>query len=275
MGNVDSDFFRTKLLVRRNLIHKNHSYLYFSSNEDLKSLFGYFDFRDMNVLSVVGSGDQAFHFINKGVTSIDLYDKNKLSFYYFYLRMWIIDYYNSFYPEYPFSEDYFYKLFDHVNLGSEEEENALLYWKKCVDEFDLKEIGRMFFIKYCRSKNVIRNVTGLNSKIKNSKYRLYNCDISSDINFDKTYDVIFISNIIDHLANIDEVRQFKDNLLSLLNDNGIIISSKIFSCDISKNEQEVFCDDFDIHTLILNDNNDICTKYLPGYYYVKKKNNYL
>lgn len=47
---------------------------------------------------MLGSGDQAFHFLNRDAKSVDVFDINRLSIYYYYLRIWLIKYMNEFYP---------------------------------------------------------------------------------------------------------------------------------------------------------------------------------
>ena len=48
--------------------------------------------------TVLASGDQAFYFYDNGAKKVDLFDINKLSIYYYYLRVWIIKYLGRFYP---------------------------------------------------------------------------------------------------------------------------------------------------------------------------------
>ena len=71
---------------------KCYDSLYFSSNENFNNLFSSFDFKDKDVFSIVGSGDQALYFYNQGARQVDLYDINIVSIYYYYLRLWCIKY---------------------------------------------------------------------------------------------------------------------------------------------------------------------------------------
>ena len=63
----------------------NYNLLFSSSNELLKPIFSNFDFKGSDVLSVLGSGDQAFHFFKAKVGKLDLFDINKLTIYNMYL----------------------------------------------------------------------------------------------------------------------------------------------------------------------------------------------
>ena len=98
MSCVDVDFKMTEKLLN-NVSVDGYGKIYFSSNEDLKTIFSNFDFKDKDVLTVAGSGDQAFYSYNDDAKKVDLFDKNKLTIYYYYLRKWIISYYDMFYPE--------------------------------------------------------------------------------------------------------------------------------------------------------------------------------
>ena len=51
-----------------------------------------------DVLTVLGSGDQALYMYDRGAKSVYLFDKNNLTLYYYYLRVWTIEYLNEFYP---------------------------------------------------------------------------------------------------------------------------------------------------------------------------------
>ena len=58
-----------------------YSHLFFQSNDRLTDLFSKLDVYGKNVLTVLGSGDQALYFYDADAKSVDLFDKNKLSIY--------------------------------------------------------------------------------------------------------------------------------------------------------------------------------------------------
>ena len=80
--------------------------VYFSTNEHLDDIFSYIDVKDKKVLSVIGSGDQAFYFYNNGAKKVDLFDINKLAIYYYFLRVWTMKYLNRSYPYKNFGTSY-------------------------------------------------------------------------------------------------------------------------------------------------------------------------
>ena len=85
-----------------------YSHLFFQSNDRLTDLFPKLDVYGKNVLTVLGSGDQALYFYKMGANCVDLFDINKLTFFYYYLRIWIIKYLNKSYPDYFPDESYNY-----------------------------------------------------------------------------------------------------------------------------------------------------------------------
>lgn len=61
----------------------NYHMFYGNTNEHLANLLSPFTIPcDSRILTVLASGDQPFNFINKGITSIDTFDINKLTEYY-------------------------------------------------------------------------------------------------------------------------------------------------------------------------------------------------
>ena len=79
-----------------------YSPLYFSTNEPINELFSSVGIEDKEVLTVLASSDQYFYSCFYNAKSIDTFDKNRLTIYYYYLRIWTMEHLNSFYPK-----DYF------------------------------------------------------------------------------------------------------------------------------------------------------------------------
>ena len=73
--------------------------IYYKCNEDLLNGCLDIDFAEKDVLSVVGSGDQILTARFLDAKRVDAFDKNRLTIYYFYLRLWSIKYENTLYPD--------------------------------------------------------------------------------------------------------------------------------------------------------------------------------
>ena len=65
--------------------------IYVSSNEQLDAVFRGFDFKDKDVLSVLGSSDHVFSEYYLGAKSVTAFDINELTKYYYYLRKWLLE----------------------------------------------------------------------------------------------------------------------------------------------------------------------------------------
>ena len=102
--------------------------IYFHSNENLKDIFSEIDVTNKDVLTVLGSGDQVFYSYNNGARNVEAFDRNKLAIYYYYLRTWVIKYFNLFYPS-ILNKKYIRTLLKLVEPHSKEENIALKFWK--------------------------------------------------------------------------------------------------------------------------------------------------
>ena len=243
MTDVENDVNET---LKINYISKiafcKYSSVYPYSNEKLNVLFKNLDLNDKDVLTVAGSGDHAFYSYNNGSNNVDLFDINILAKYYYYLRTWIIKYYNSFYfddisnfKHYIDFSKYFNNLFCLVNPTSEDEKKAHEYWKLLYEKCSIKwkNNGLGFFLrnKLFRSDteriNSISDLSVTKDKLANNNSGFYNCDITGNqIGIDKVYDVIFLSNIFEYVDDEESIR-LKNNICRLLKDDGYIVLSNV------------------------------------------------
>ena len=256
---------------------KHYNSIYFHSNEDLNSIFNEVDVSDKDVLTVLSSGDQALHMYDRGVGSVEFFDVNKLTLYYFYLRVWTIKYLNKFYPELYFKNNFLNKVLRYVKPETEEEMQAYLYWKKFAWHFsninpqDLEEIlmlGTNIF------KNKIYDLSRVKLRLENENYKFYNIDISKKVNLEKKYDIIFVSNIGERImglaqrnGSIKNIEIYKNNLLNLLKEDGIVIATNVVMYGPKRDEMEVFSSNF-----VKQDLKSMCKfgkKKSPGYVYRK------
>ena len=85
MDKISHDVYKSINVVNSNMLYVESKYntLFFSTNENLDKLFSKIDVNGKNVLSVLWSGDHAFHLYNNGSSSVDVFDVNKLTIYYY------------------------------------------------------------------------------------------------------------------------------------------------------------------------------------------------
>jgi len=193
---------------------ENYNKVYDFTNENVSCLNDLYKFKDANVLSVVGSGDQYFASILYGAKNVDLFDINPTTYLYFLLKFYSI-------RELTYNE--FYELLVLKNFNNKEiyeklekvlpievlkyYKHLMLYNKKNKTEF-FREDGISLHSKknqkyyFKNTKTVIpyfnqNNFYKLQNKLQNiSIPKFYNCDILNEQNkFQDKYDIILMSNI--------------------------------------------------------------------------------
>lgn len=229
MLNYKSDLENTYSIINNDYTD-GYDKLYFSSNEDLRGIFNEMDFTGKKVLTVLSSGDQVFHFYNHNATDVDLFDKNKLTLYFYYLRIWIIEINNKYSLPDATNNIYIERLLKRVRPKTEEEYNAYNYWKEYIKKyhFDRYSIHRLEVEKPNR-KSPIDNLDKIKSNTKLRNINFYNIDIARDnLSLNKKYDVIYVSNIVDWLCFDQKLyRSLANNLYNLVEDDGFIICADL------------------------------------------------
>lgn len=249
MTDINNDLLHTSLVMNGRRF-PNYNRVYFNSNENVKDVLSVLDIKDKKVLSVLGSGDQAFHLLNNDALKVDLFDINKLTIYYYYLRRWTMKYLNHFYPNDDFNIKFIKELLSLVEIKDKNEKIAFDYWCKYIELFDDKRSNKLFY------RGIFDNVNDLDdfSKVKkrlDEDICFYNVDISDNISTIKDkYDVLYLSNISDYvLPNYLSFENYKVNLEELLKPGGYIVSINGRKNGVSKMEKDVFSDDFYIEEL--------------------------
>ena len=216
--------------------------IYPNTNEDLNALFKNFTVKDKDVFSVLGSSDQVLSCFYLGAKSVDSFDVNKLTIYYYYLRKWLITYLREEYikEEYFKNGKYLIELIVGINPISEDENKAKLFWLNYLARRERID-KELFLHTHNNYKNVFDNdLENLSHKIKD--LRFYNYDFSKKIVLNKKYDVIILSNILECLENPKELLVARDNIENLLKDDGICVCSHVMETkenDFHKEEIKV------------------------------------
>ena len=268
MSDYKEDVLKAySLLASESAIFTNWNWVFYSTNEDIKNIVKYFDFNDKSVLSVLASGDQAFYLLNNGAREVDLFDNNSLTIYYFYLRIWTIRYLNRFYPDLHLDYKFVKKLLDKVIPKNSEEENAYNYWETILKSKYRKNLSKLVY-KSAELDNQIYDLDYLKDRLENLDFNFKCIDISEECDFDRRYDIIYTSNIVDWIKyNPNFVKIYRDNLYNGLTDNGTVISSLVTAGYID--EIDIFNEKFKFCPLTENDGKKICCD--PGYSFVKRK----
>lgn len=245
----------------------NYGRVFYNSNEILYSLFESFDFKNKDIFSVMGSGDQIFHFINRGALNVDTFDINKLTKYYFCLRLWSIKYLNKYYPG-SVNYDFISNLLSIVEVNSQFEKEAYIYWSillKYLDHYNYEHI--LINDEFSMSRNRIDDLEELKNKLNNKSFSFKNIDFSKNFNIDRNYDYIFLSNIKDWVC-VDST--YRNNIDKLLRPGGYVICSTLGSYGASSDEIMLLDMGYDYYELPDVYDGSFTDYQMPGYYFVKK-----
>lgn len=220
--------------------------IYPCTNENLDSVFSSVNFENKEVLSVLASSDQLFSAYYLGAKNVDSFDRNRFTKYYYYLRKWALVYDLVDIPRNINLND----LLRNVSVFEEEELDALIFWMELSEKIDNPLKSNIFW----PNASVIRRTTygedlnGMRDIIKDKVPNFSKLDFFGPVSFDKKYDIIVFSNILDYASSIENLAICRDNLLKHLKDTGCVVCSYVSQRDRSKTkyQDEVFKESFDL-----------------------------
>ena len=248
---MEKDIFLKDYLVSRVMsmgkVVDGYSRLYYKANEDLVDQCLDVDFYHKDVLSVLASSDQVLTARYLEANTVDAFDFNRLTIYYFYLRIWSLKYRNELYPlVLRGNNKWLATLLRLVKPSTEMEQKALEFFKKHVKEgtnfinlfyeVDKQPIGRTLYTKPEELSDCL-----------DSELSFHHLDLFKQFDLEKTYDILLISNILEWARGDKTKLQIaKDNLSRLLNKDGVVICSKLInqSNEVINQERDIFSDSF-------------------------------
>ena len=241
---------------------ENYGRIFYSSSENLDGILDKVDVFGKDVLTVLGSSDQYFYAYYYGANSVESFDINKMTMYYYYLRLWGIRYLNMFYPDIH-NHLYIYNLLKLVECSCLDEEEAYNFWNNYIINIYPFDTQRLFYVNGNIKNNI--DINKLNCNICDKKNIFYHSDISIKFT-DKKYDVIMLSNMLEFCSDLEVIR---NNINGLLKDNGIVVCSNILTNGLE--EYYVFSELFKRESLGTYKNSDYFGMEFPlGYVYRKK-----
>lgn len=249
------------------------SKIFYKTNENIADLLNAFDFVGKDVLTVMGSGDQVFHFLNKDPNKVDSFDRNILSIHYYYLRVWCMRYLNEYYPPNGFDNNFIGELLKIVEPLNDSEVESFDFWNHYLNEMGNYQ-GHLLKYPFSQYDNTIKDIKNINNKTLNP-INFYNIDLMDKINIPNKYDYIYVSNIREWIWLKDVFMRvnYKNNLYNLLKDDGIVICSTLDHYPVGLDEeQSIFREQFSFNYVKGNmDSSDEKYRISPGYYYQKNK----
>lgn len=225
---------------------------YYQTNENLVDMYEQIDFNNKKVLSVMGSGDQVLTSYFLGAKKVDAFDKNRLSIYYYYLRLWSIKYMNMLYPEID-NKRWMYSLLKLVNPKNEIEAKVRKFYLNHLN--NNTNLNKLFYNveEQPDGKTLYSSAKDLKDLIE-KPINFYVADMFLKNKIDKKYDIIIMSNILEWARGNKKLLDVaKYNINNLLNEDGIVLSSSLIRHDID------YFNDYEYHD------------YGLGYSYTRKK----
>ena len=176
--------------------------VFYKTNEDLLDIYLDIDFYDKDVLSVQASGDQVLTARFLDAKNVDSFDINRLTLYYFYLRLWSIKYRDKLYPEVEDGNKWIRKLVSEVEPNSEMEKKALDFYKMHLKKNT--NIENMFFAIEAQEegKTLFTNAEELKDNLS-PKIKFKEMDLFKKNKTNRKYDIALISNILEWAKNDD------------------------------------------------------------------------
>lgn len=244
------DYLASRVIMDDKMVN-GYDKVYYQINEDISDVLLGEDFTDKDVLSVLASADQYFMFKALDAKKVDSFDFNRLTMYYYFLRKWAIKYNNDVYPDIFYDDSYVENLLEKVEVSSDLEKKALDFFKRHVSNGS--DFSKFFYDVDAQpyGNTLFQNVRQL-KKIVDSDFTFYNMDLfrnNRDL-ITKKYDYLYISNILDWAReDSSKITIAKDNLLSLLKDNGKVICSRLVNRSKSGvlSEREIFDENFQLY----------------------------
>jgi len=238
--------------------------IYLFTTENIKGYMDEIDLTNKKIITVTGSSDHILNAILKGTKEILTFDVNILTKYYMDLKLEAIkkltfeEFKKVFIYENEKSLNY--DLIKELNLPKESKE----FWDKEMSKYDnglLLRKSNLFNIKYFNPNSKIKQNGYLNkenydiikSKLFDVDIKFINCSIE-ELEIDKNYDYMFLSNISDYLDLIfkeDTLKEYQKVINRFRKNVSHIYMAYIY--DINKNTFRSDIDDIKLVKEIFKD----------------------
>lgn len=240
------DYLASRIICEDKKVN-GYDKVFYKTNEDLLDIYLDIDFYDKDVLSVQASGDQVLTARFLDAKNVDSFDINRLTLYYFYLRLWSIKYRDRLYPEVEDGNKWMKRLIREVEPGSEMEKKALDFYKMHLKKNT--NIENMFFAIEAqeKGKTLFTKAEELKDNLS-PKLRFKEMDLFKKNKVNRKYDIALISNILEWAKNDDKKLETAcDNLDRMLNKDGVVVCSNlIYRTMFDKDrERDIFSKSFD------------------------------
>lgn len=241
-----------------------------NTNERLEEIYEEFDFRGKDVFTVMSSADQVFSAYYLGANRVDTFDHNPTTYYYFYLRKWFLMYYQK--NILNGNSKILQKVLIKQNRELEEEREVARVWNELFGKCD--DISRLFIDDiYDWNVPYVQDIKRTIEIIKDKQANFTRLNLFKEIQVDKKYDIVILSNILESISPESEANQIVcQNFRKILKENGIVICSILNDKYENKFvESEAFKPYFDYSLSLKKRHNNYVGKEMPLYYTYQKK----
>ncbi len=217
------------------------------TNENLTEMYSIFDIKGKDVLTVTSSGDHILGAIAKDAKSIDAFDINYFTEYYYFLKKAIIETYSL----KEFKEEFLFKCISYgktditwyKKLRDNLDGNYQVFWDSIFNyankngtSLDRMFLSTAYYFKFLNYFNE-EDYNLLKSKLAKANVHFINGDLMTiDRQLERKYDYMFLSNIADY-EGIDNVYKYsRKKLMKNMKPGGKIAYAYLFDCTESKSK---------------------------------------
>ena len=238
----DIEFLKNTLL-NEDTKDNYFSHIYPFTNENLYAYYKNIDFKNKEVLSVVGSGDHILNAFLDGAKSVDAFDINPLAKHYVELKIAAIktldlkDYLLFFYPS---KSDQYMNIRKMFSLRDSLKVDDVVFWSYCYSK--LNSLSDLFNCDMPKLKDTIRaneylhnetNYYKLRNILKEKEIKYYDLNIFDLKDLNQIYDIILFSNIAAYLDlfykdDYTYLKKLRDTVDSLKNKDSVVVLSYLY-----------------------------------------------
>lgn len=235
------DFLASRIISFKNQV-EGYDNIYYKTTEDLIDLLD-IDFYDKDVLTVLASSDQLLTARYLEARKVDAFDMNRLTLYYYYLRIWTLKYTDCLYPQVLDNNKWLKELISKVKPSSFIEERVIEFYKNHI--IKKTNFYNLFYdlSRQPEGKTIFTKREELIDCL-DTKLDFYLFNLFGNLYIKNTYDILLISNILDWARNDPKKLEIaKNNIYKLLNKDGIVVCTGLVNRDLDK-ERDIFQDMF-------------------------------
>lgn len=275
MADIEKDIQLLNDTISGRTSGNEDNHIWPRTSEDVFKMLEIIDVKNKDVFTVLSSSDIPFSLIAKKVKSIRTFDINPLTYRYYYLRKWMLEY-----GILDGQELSFWDTRDIINAKREyikkDEEESVRFWNlylkrmKKGDFFWLYDTRLFKYVSERFKCPYDDDIESLLEYLKQVELEFENIDISGDnLDKNKKCDIVYLSNIMD-LHTDKSVKKIRDNLYDILRDNGQVLCTNIVNhphFDLFRDQRRVFEEKFEYDEVYVE---IIGQEKCPYYRYIKK-----